>query len=240
MVTLSSCLIWQIICFILPPNEYGCVYAWTTLGSGPAIDLQKMPILAKKIIFSDEAHFDLGGYVNKQNCCIWGTENPHAYIKKPLRILIQSHNWAIFFFRKWAMRGRYCQWRSLSGHVERIFVHKNWRGEYGQHLVLTEWHYVPHSRSYTQCFPPCFWRSHYQKLKRRILATFGFNETALHVTQSKLHSMFCALFLKIALSAAELRAFGHLGAAVWHRWTIICGVPSKISVTPTSQRQLTL
>ena len=48
------------------------------------INLQKMPILAKKkIIFSDEAHFDLGGYVNKQNCRIWGTENPHAYIEKP-------------------------------------------------------------------------------------------------------------------------------------------------------------
>ena len=41
-----------------------------------------MSILAKKIIFSDEAHFDLGGYVNKQNCRIWGTENPHAYIEK--------------------------------------------------------------------------------------------------------------------------------------------------------------
>ena len=41
---------------------------------GSAIGLQKMPILVKKkIIFSDEAHFDLGGYVNKQNCCIWGT-----------------------------------------------------------------------------------------------------------------------------------------------------------------------
>ena len=38
----------------------------------------------KKIIFSDEAHFDLGGYVNKQNCRIWGTENPHAYIEKPM------------------------------------------------------------------------------------------------------------------------------------------------------------
>ena len=48
MVTLSSCLIWQIISFILPPNEYGCLYAWTTLGSGLAIDLQKMPILQKK------------------------------------------------------------------------------------------------------------------------------------------------------------------------------------------------
>ena len=36
-----------------------------------------MPILAKKkIIFSDEAHFDLGRYVNKQNCRIWGTEKP--------------------------------------------------------------------------------------------------------------------------------------------------------------------
>ena len=32
---------------------------------------------------SDEAHFDLGGYVNKQNCRIWRIENPHAYIEKP-------------------------------------------------------------------------------------------------------------------------------------------------------------
>ena len=76
MVTLSSCLIWQIISFILPPNEDSCVYAWTTLGSGTAVDLQKMAIVAKKIFFSDEAYFDLGGYVNKQNCLILGTENP--------------------------------------------------------------------------------------------------------------------------------------------------------------------
>ena len=31
MITLSSCLIWQIISSILPQNEYGCLYAWTTL-----------------------------------------------------------------------------------------------------------------------------------------------------------------------------------------------------------------
>ncbi len=37
----------------------------------------------KKIIFSDEAHFHLGGYVNKQNCRIWGTENPHVILEKP-------------------------------------------------------------------------------------------------------------------------------------------------------------
>ena len=46
--------------------------------------IQKTPILAKKkIIFSDETRFDLGGCVNKQNCRIWGTENLHAYIEKP-------------------------------------------------------------------------------------------------------------------------------------------------------------
>ena len=72
-----------------------------------------------------------------------------------------------------------------------------------------------------------------QKLKRRILATFGFNRTALRATQPNLYLMFCSLFLKIALSAAELISFGHLGAGIWHRWTIICGLPSKISVTPT-------
>ena len=93
MVKLSSCLIWQIISFILPPNEYDCVYASL---SGPTIELQKMPILAKKIIFSDEAHFDHGGYINKQNCHIWGTENPHACIEKkthPKRVTVWCRFW---------------------------------------------------------------------------------------------------------------------------------------------------
>ena len=91
-----------------------------------------MPILSKIIIFSNEAHFDLGGYVNKQNCRIWSTENPHAYIEKPthpktshclVRILVQRHNCANFL-PKWARTDRYSQWRSLSGQVERIFVQK--------------------------------------------------------------------------------------------------------------------
>ena len=97
MVTLSSYLIWQISSFIRAP-EYGCVHAWTTLESGPAIDLQKMPILAKKIIFTDESHFDFGGYVNKQNCRICGTKNPYTYIAKPThpkRVII----WCVFWSR---------------------------------------------------------------------------------------------------------------------------------------------
>lgn len=41
----------------------------------------------KKIIFSDEAHFHLNGYVNKQNCRIWGSENPHALVQLPMHPL---------------------------------------------------------------------------------------------------------------------------------------------------------
>ena len=51
---------------------------------------------AKIIIFSDEANFDLDGY--KQNCRIWDTENPHAYIEKPIHPK-QVTVWCGFWFR---------------------------------------------------------------------------------------------------------------------------------------------
>ena len=87
-----------------------------------------------------------------------------------MRILVQRHNWVIFL-RKWARWDHYSQWRSLSGHVERVFVHKNWRAEYWQHQVSTIRRYVPHSRSYTRCFALCFWRSHYQPQRWCRMAT---------------------------------------------------------------------
>ena len=95
MVTLSSCLIWQIIRFILPPNEYGCVYAWTTLGNIATLLLPFM--VKKKIIFSNGAHFDIGGYV-------------HTYI----------HNWPLQPFSQ-------DYWPSFSHHlccVCQFFIHK--------------------------------------------------------------------------------------------------------------------
>ena len=63
----------------------------------------------------------------------------------------------------------------------------------------------------------------FTKIDEENIETFGFNRTALRATQPKLHSIVCVLFLKIAFSAAELISFGHLEAAIWHRWTIICG-----------------
>ena len=38
--------------------------------------------IKKKIIFSDETYFDLGGYVNKQNCRILGTQKTHTHTLK--------------------------------------------------------------------------------------------------------------------------------------------------------------
>lgn len=38
----------------------------------------------KKIIFSDEAHFWLDGYVNRQNYRVWGTQRPELVVSKPL------------------------------------------------------------------------------------------------------------------------------------------------------------
>ncbi len=38
----------------------------------------------KKIWFTDEVHFQLDGYVNKQNYRHWGTQNPHLAVVRPL------------------------------------------------------------------------------------------------------------------------------------------------------------
>ena len=59
----------------------------------------------KKIIFSDQTHFDLGVYVNKQNCSFWAQKIRTHILKN--------------------QRTHYSQWRLLSSHVERIFVHKS-------------------------------------------------------------------------------------------------------------------
>ncbi|GFT64680.1 uncharacterized protein TNCV_4399601 [Trichonephila clavipes] len=41
-------------------------------------------IIQRRILFSDEAHFCLNGYINKQNCRNWREANPQVYVETPL------------------------------------------------------------------------------------------------------------------------------------------------------------
>ncbi|GFW85856.1 hypothetical protein TNCV_855051 [Trichonephila clavipes] len=47
-------------------------------------EIAVVPDFHKRILFSDEAHFWLNGYVNKKNCRIWSEANPQVYVETPL------------------------------------------------------------------------------------------------------------------------------------------------------------
>ncbi|GFW28859.1 hypothetical protein TNCV_201821 [Trichonephila clavipes] len=52
-------------------------------------EIAVVPDFHKRILFSDEAHFWLNGYVNKQNCRIWSEANPQVarVIRRSIRPL---------------------------------------------------------------------------------------------------------------------------------------------------------
>ncbi|GFW11440.1 DDE_3 domain-containing protein [Trichonephila clavipes] len=47
-------------------------------------EIAVVPDFHQRNLFSDEAHFLLNGYVNKQNCRIWSEANPQVYVETPL------------------------------------------------------------------------------------------------------------------------------------------------------------
>ncbi|GFV75809.1 hypothetical protein TNCV_1757371 [Trichonephila clavipes] len=47
-------------------------------------EIAVVPDFHKRILFSDEAHFWLNGYVNKQKFRIWSEANPQVYVETPL------------------------------------------------------------------------------------------------------------------------------------------------------------
>ncbi|GFS66281.1 putative DD41D transposase [Trichonephila clavipes] len=47
-------------------------------------EIAVVPDFHKRILFSDEAHFWLNGYVNKQHLLFWSEANPQVYVETPL------------------------------------------------------------------------------------------------------------------------------------------------------------
>ncbi|GFV60804.1 DUF4817 domain-containing protein [Trichonephila clavipes] len=71
-------------------------------------EIAVVPDFHKRILFSDEAHFWLNGYVNKHNCHIWSEANPQVYVETPLhseKLTVCCTLWAggiigPYFFKK--------------------------------------------------------------------------------------------------------------------------------------------
>ncbi|GFU37672.1 potassium voltage-gated channel subfamily KQT member 2 [Trichonephila clavipes] len=61
-----------------------CVIARRRFVEWAQNEIAVVPDFHKRILFSDEAHFWLNGYVNKQNCRIWSEANPQVYVETPL------------------------------------------------------------------------------------------------------------------------------------------------------------
>ncbi|GFX92487.1 transposable element Tc3 transposase [Trichonephila clavipes] len=63
---------------LTPEQRFQIVVEWAQH------EIAVVPDFQKRILFSDEAHFWLNGYVNKQNCRIWSEDNPQVYVETPL------------------------------------------------------------------------------------------------------------------------------------------------------------
>ncbi|GFY26504.1 transposable element Tc3 transposase [Trichonephila clavipes] len=60
-------------------------------------EIAVVPDFHKRILFSDEAHFWLNGYVNKQNCRFWSEANPQVYVETllhPEKLTVWCALWA--------------------------------------------------------------------------------------------------------------------------------------------------
>ena len=83
--------------------------------------------MAMKIFFSDEAHFDLDGYVNKQNCRICDTENLHAYIENPRhpkRVTVWCGFWSIGIIRPFFFENEQGEAVSVNGDGYRAMLNE--------------------------------------------------------------------------------------------------------------------
>ncbi|GFX07005.1 uncharacterized protein TNCV_1556081 [Trichonephila clavipes] len=83
----NYCVVCQVIysqfSLAIHQNDHQARHRFLELASnGPSIAV--VPDFHKRILFSDEAHFWLNGYVNKHNCHIWSEANPQVYVDTSL------------------------------------------------------------------------------------------------------------------------------------------------------------
>ena len=134
----------------------------TKAGKWASDRLTKDADFGKKIIFLNEAHFDLGGYVNKQNCRIWGTENPHAYIEKPShtkRVTVRCGFWSRGIFGPFFFENEQEEAVTFNGDRYRTVLNEFLFTKIEEENIGNNWFQKDGAMCHTaeaRCFGPCF------------------------------------------------------------------------------------
>ena len=132
--------------------------------------MKSMTIFQKKIIFSDEAHFHLNGFVNtfsnkfsnlglsKSSC------NPSTTSNCLVGILVRRRDWSLLFWR-WGRNCSDCEWDSLQKHDNGVvsarrshLPHRAWNNRFTAAAISRTnylkkfWcHWPPRSCNLTPC-----------------------------------------------------------------------------------------
>ncbi|GFX37496.1 DUF4817 domain-containing protein [Trichonephila clavipes] len=101
-----------------------------------------VPNFHKRILFSDEAHFWLNGYVNKQNCHIWSEANPQVYVETPLhpeKLTVWCALWAGGIIGPYFFKNDEGHKVTVNGHRYRAMITNFFIPELNNHDVQELW-----------------------------------------------------------------------------------------------------
>ena len=119
--------------------------------SGPAIDLQMMPVSCKKS--SIQMKFIL---ILAVNCHIWGTKNPHTYIEKPThpkRVTVCRRFWSRGIILTFFVENQQEEAVTVNGDRYRM-LNEFLFTKIEEEDIGSIW-FQQDSRSHTRCFAPC-------------------------------------------------------------------------------------
>ncbi|GFT98105.1 hypothetical protein TNCV_789251 [Trichonephila clavipes] len=96
----------------------------------------------QRILFSDEAHFWLNDYDNKQNCRIWSEANPRAYVETPLypeKLTVWCALWAGGIIGPYFFKNDECHNVTVNGDRYRAMITNFFIPELNNHDVQELW-----------------------------------------------------------------------------------------------------
>ncbi|GFX70009.1 uncharacterized protein TNCV_340361 [Trichonephila clavipes] len=105
-------------------------------------EIAVVPDFHKRIWFSDEAHFWLNGYVNKQNCRIWSEANPQVYVETPLhpeKLTVWCALWAGGIIGPYFFKNDECHNVTVNGDRYRAMITNFFIPELNNHDVQELW-----------------------------------------------------------------------------------------------------